>query len=234
MLHKQSSAFTLIEMLIALAIFSVVSLAAGTLLYQAIEAQRVASEYGDRMIDLERGIARLSRDLLQYVPREVRDELGDFTNSLIISPNEIEFTRRGWANPADHARSDLQRVRYFVEGEALQRQYWEILDRAPDTQARTMSLAKNVASVTFEPITESQVLRGDTHVSVAEELEPALGVRIIMQVSGIGEFARVIDLPQEAPVGEGAGDQSPGDDDANDEEELAAPSGEVQPGAIST
>lgn len=207
--HKnQNSAFTLFEMLIALAIFSIVSLTAGTLLYQAVEAQRVSNQYGARMIDLERGISRLSRDLLQYVPRKVRDELGDFTDSLIITPDQIEFTRRGWSNPADHARSDLQRVRYSVEGDALQRHYWDVLDRAPEAEARTQHLAANVSWVNFEPITESQLLRGDTLVSVEDEGAPALGIRVTLHLAGIGELVRVIDLA-EAPPEEQGGDNQP-------------------------
>ncbi len=218
--QKQITAFTLLEMLIALAIFSIVSLAAGALLYQAIEAQRVAKEYGNRMIDLERGVSRLSRDLLQYVPREVRDELGDLTNSLIIHPNEIEFTRRGWANPAEHARSDMQRVRYLVEDGALQRQYWGILDRAPGSAALTQRLAENVTWVNFEPITESQLLRGDTFVSVEDEAESAIGVRITMHLAGIGELVRVLDLPQKPPAEQGDSNQPADNEDGDAKVEI--------------
>ncbi len=218
---NQKSAFTLLEMLIALAIFSIVSLAAGTLLYQSVEAQRVSNDYGSRMIDLERSISRLSRDLLQYVPREVRDELGDFTSSLIITPNQIELTRRGWANPADHARSDLQRVRYVVEGDALQRHYWDILDRAPDTEAHIQHLMKNVSWVNFEPVTESQLLRGDTLVSVEDEGAPALGVRVTLHLAGIGELVRVIDLPEPPPEEQGGGNQPAGDEDDDLQAEVA-------------
>jgi len=223
--QKQITAFTLLEMLIALAIFSIVSLAAGALLYQAIEAQRVAKEYGNRMIDLERGVSRLSRDLLQYVPREVRDELGDLTHSLIIHPNEIEFTRRGWANPAEHARSDMQRVRYLVEDGALQRQYWGILDRAPDSAALTQRLAENVTWVNFEPITESQLLRGDTFVSVEDEAEPAIGVRITMQLAGIGELVRVLDLPQKPPAEQGDSNQPADNEDGDAKVEITQDDG---------
>ncbi len=223
--QKQITAFTLLEMLIALAIFSIVSLAAGALLYQAIEAQRVAKEYGNRMIDLERGVSRLSRDLLQYVPREVRDELGDLTHSLIIHPNEIEFTRRGWANPAKHARSDMQRVRYLVEDGALQKQYWGILDRAPDSAAFTQRLAENVTWVSFEPITESQLLRGDTFVSVEDEAEPAIGVRITMHLAGIGELVRVLDLPQKTPAEQGDSNQPADSEDGDAKVEITQDDG---------
>ena len=202
-MHKQQTlGFTLLEMLIALAIFSVVSLTAGSLLFQAVETQNVSAQYGDRMIDLERGVSRLSRDLLQYVPREVRDELGDQTDAMIIAGGSIEFTRQGWPNPAGHSRSDLQRVQYSVDEGALQRHYWTVLDRAPESDTQTQMLIDNVSAVRFEPITATQVLRGDIYSTIfvtEEEEEPAIGIRVFLEVPGVGEFTRLIDLPEELP-----------------------------------
>ena len=220
-------------MLIALAIFSVVSLTAATLLYQAIEAQDVSMQYGNRMIDLDRGISRLSRDLMQYVPREVRDELGDFTDSLLLSPNQIEFTRRGWANPADHPRSDLQRVRYSVEGGGLMRRYWDVLDRAPESETHAQTLVEKVAWVSFEPVTASQVLRGDPFVTAADEQEPVIGIRVVLQVPGVGELARVIDLPLEAPPEQGEASGEPADIDVNGDSDgdAEAPSAQQEGGS---
>lgn len=217
MCKSRSSAFTLIEMLIALAIFSVVSLTAGTLLYQATEARNVSTQYGNRMLDMERGMSRLGRDLLQYVPREIRDELGDYTLPLIITPSEIEFTRRGWANPAGHPRSELQRVRYAIENGALVRHYWDVLDRAPDSTSHSQVLFENVSWVNFEPITASQVLRGDFHVSVEDEAEPAIGIRVQMMVRGIGELTRIVDMSNEAPE---ESDEDQDDDDEENDAEL--------------
>ena len=199
MLNHQQLGFTLLEMLIALAIFSLVSMTAGSLLFQAVEAQDVSVRLGDRLTDIERGLGRLSRDVAQYVPRQVRDEFGDANPSLLLNPGSLEFTRRGWANPADHPRSELQRVRYSAEGGALRRAYWDVLDRAPDSAPRIQTIIDSVAWIAFEPITASQVLSGDLALYPDEEEQPPIGLRIRLQLSGYGELVRVIDLPGQIP-----------------------------------
>lgn len=207
---RQTLGFTLLEMLIALAIFSIVSMTAGSLLYQAVEARSISTRLADRLVDLERGLGRLSRDVAQYVPREVRDEFGDATPALLFTAGSLEFTRRGWANPAEHPRSELQRVRYWVEEDALRRAYWDVLDRAPDSVPNIQTVVDRVSWATFEPITASQVLTGDSTPYPGNEGEELpIGLRIGLQVSGYGELVRIIDLPGQPAEMDGVGPETP-------------------------
>lgn len=201
----QQNAFTLLEMLIALAIFSLVSMTAGSLLYQAVEAQSVSAKLGDRLVDIQRGLGRLSRDLVQYVSREVRDEFGDPIPAILLNPGSLEFTRRGWSNPAQHARSELQRVRFFVDEGALRRAYWDVLDRGPESAPRIQTLITGVSWVAFEAITASQILSGDAFSYADEGDVLPLGVRIQVHMDGYGEFVRIIDLPGEVTEEAGQG-----------------------------
>lgn len=215
--------FTLVEMLIALAIFSLVSMTAGSLLYQAVEAQGKATSYGDRLINIERGIGRVVRDVSQYVPRTIRDEFGDTMEALRVAPSELEFTRGGWSNPAEHARSELQRVRYSLQGGAFVREYWDVLDRSPDSVSRSQILIKNVNGVTFQPITESEILYGAA-APLEEEahLQVPLGVRLRLSVDGIGELIRVVEfaaIQPTAPVPDD--DRSSPPESADDNPELS-------------
>ena len=195
----RSSGFTLVEMLIALAIFSLVSMTAGSLLYQAVEAQSRATLLGDRLIDVERGLGRIARDLAQFVSRDVRDELGDTASAMQISLNMIEFTRSGWSNPAQHARSELQRVRYSVREGALQRDYWDVLDRAPESMPRSQKIIDKVEWVSFEPITRSHLINGEIVLHGLDEEQVPLGVRVLVSVERYGKLIRVLELPVPLP-----------------------------------
>ena len=194
-----TAGFTLFEMLIALAIFSLVSMMAGSLLYQAVEAQTRATRLGDRLIGVERGLTRVARDLAQSVARGVRDELGDKASAMRISANMIEFTRSGWSNPAQHARSELQRVRYSVEEGALQREYWDVLDRAPESTPRSQQVIDKVEWVSFEPIRRSHLVDGDLIRHGLDVEQAPLGVRVMVSVQGYGELVRVLELPVPLP-----------------------------------
>jgi general secretion pathway protein J len=79
----------------------------------------------------------LERDIEQIVDRGVRNEYGEFLQPVVGNDFEgylLELTRGGWANPANQARSQLQRVAYAVRDEQLVRVYWRVLDRAEDSK----------------------------------------------------------------------------------------------------
>ena len=72
----------------------------------------------------------MDRDFIQLRYREIRDELGDRKAAVAVNEGyyPIEFTRQGWNNPLQRARSELQRVAYVVEGDSLERHVWFVLD----------------------------------------------------------------------------------------------------------
>lgn len=126
--------FTLIEMLVALAVFAVIGLMSNQLLMQIIDMGELTEARGGRFVEAQRAVEIIRRDVQQLAHRGVRDELGDAQPGFEINAyGLLHFTRRGWANPLGHSRSGLQRVAYAnVEG-ALFRLYWPVLDRGPDS-----------------------------------------------------------------------------------------------------
>ena len=126
--------FTLIEMLVALAVFAVIGLMSNQLLMQIIDMGELTEARSGRFVEAQRAIEIIRRDVQQLAHRGVRDELGDSQPGFEINEfGLLQFTRRGWANPLGHSRSGLQRVAYAsVEG-ALFRLYWPVLDRGPDS-----------------------------------------------------------------------------------------------------
>lgn len=59
----------------------------------------------------------------------------------------LSLTRAGWHNPNAHPRSNLQRVNYRLEDEALWRDSYYVLDRAADTEPETVLLLDGVEYV---------------------------------------------------------------------------------------
>ena len=142
--------FTLVEILVALLVFSVVALISARLLSQSIDNQANLQDRGQRLAEIHRAMRVVQRDLLQLSRRKVRNEGGDALPALVIS-NEgaIEFTRVGWRNPLGQPRSEVQRVGYRWQDEALLRGYWLTLDRGYDDEPAYQTLLKNVRDVEF-------------------------------------------------------------------------------------
>ncbi len=126
--------FTLIEVLVALAVFAVIGVMSNRLLTQVIDLGELTEARGERLVEVQRAVEIVRRDVQQLAYRGVRDELGESQPGFEINEfGVMQLTRRGWANPLGRHRSELQRVAYASVENALFRLYWPVLDRARES-----------------------------------------------------------------------------------------------------
>jgi general secretion pathway protein J len=128
-----SAGFTLVELLIAMLIFGLLSAAATALLSFGIDARsRTAARLG-ALSDIVRLRALVTNDLAQAAPRPWRDSNGTrqtaFTGNNGAGPL-MGFVRRGWRNDSGAARASLQRVEYRLAQGRLERLSAPMLDGA--------------------------------------------------------------------------------------------------------
>jgi len=143
--------FTLLELLIAIALFALLGLATYRMLEAVLRSDEVVRAQEVQLRELGRAVWRLEQDLLQAVPRPVRDGYGDEQNAFIgqLSSMEggaaLELTRSGWRNPTGLRRANLQRVRWHLAGDSLERHYWVVLDRDVDSEPRVQRVLDEVS-----------------------------------------------------------------------------------------
>jgi general secretion pathway protein J len=143
--------FTLIEVLLAMALTALI----GVLAYQGLSSSIAAMESQEaevtRITDLQTAWRVIGNDLQQAAYREITDEDEETMESFLAGTDDkeilMEFTRSGWANPLDQRRSDLQRVRYVFENRQLWRIHWLTLDRLKEPEPVKLLLLDNVESV---------------------------------------------------------------------------------------
>lgn len=147
---KRCTGFTLLELMIAILLFAMISTAAYKLFDSVSRAQLVTDGILDRLDEIQRVQVILEKDLLQIVARPIRDEFGD-RQPAVQSPTKdghiLQFTRTGWRNPLGEIRSNLQRVAYELDEGKLIRYYWPMLDRAPDPVVVTQVVLEDVQRV---------------------------------------------------------------------------------------
>ncbi|MGD8417301.1 MAG: type II secretion system minor pseudopilin GspJ [Pseudomonadales bacterium] len=142
--------FTLIEMLVVLAIFAIIGVISARIVERVLDNNETLSERGARLVEVQRSMQILQRDLMELAARGIRDQLGDPVEPLLIGADGmIEFTRFGWRNPLSRPRSDLQRVGYVLQDDTLYRAYWMVLDRAPDSEPHLQQMLTGVEQAEF-------------------------------------------------------------------------------------
>ena len=128
------SGFTLIEMLVALAVFAVIGVMSNRLLIQVIDLGELTQARSERLMEVQRAMEIVRRDIQQLAHRGIRDEFGESQPGFEIDElGAVQLTRSGWANPLGQPRSELQRVAYVSGDESLFRLYWPVLDRARES-----------------------------------------------------------------------------------------------------
>lgn len=153
MSNRGGTGFTLIEVLVALAVFGVLSLLAYMTLGSTLSNSDLLTERMDRLQAIQRTMRFLSSDLIQAAPRPVRLELGDsYSPALqtsLSSEFALELTHGGWGNPAGLPRGTLQRAAYRIEDDELVRYHWNVLDRTFSNEPIAIVLLDNVESLVF-------------------------------------------------------------------------------------
>jgi len=221
--------FTLLEVLIAMAIFSIVGLASFQLLQSVRGIDRATNQQTAAYRELVRSLSIMDRDFIQLVYREIRDELGD--RRAAVSVNEgyypIELTRQGWNNPLQRPRSELQRVGYqVVEGE-LQRHLWFVLDRAEDTEPVVQTLMSGIQGLSVYLV----MADGDRRESISGDDLDELPVAIELTISSDnwGDITRFYDLPVFVGEVAGAAIAPKGEEGERADEDVESPQTEPSP-----
>ena len=130
-MHRNAG-FTLVEVLIAMAITAFVAVVGYTSLTTVIVGVDSLRQESRRLEELNRAFQVLGRDLRQFVDRSVYDEFGSRLSSMEggeLASQSLSFTRAGWHNSVGLPRSALQRVAYYIDEEKLIRASWPVLDR---------------------------------------------------------------------------------------------------------
>ena len=114
--------FTLVEMLVALFVFGLISAAGVTLLRSTADSQiQLRSKLGDRAT-LSRLSNLIEADLAQVVPRSVRTEDGNVNPAFETGDNSLfAFSRIGSAPDSGSIQPSLARITYRLDGAKLVR-----------------------------------------------------------------------------------------------------------------
>ncbi|MCY4093588.1 MAG: type II secretion system minor pseudopilin GspJ [Gammaproteobacteria bacterium] len=192
--------FTLLEMVVTVLIFGIVGVLAVQLLSQSITTTEKVIHRSTVLSDWHRAMNIIEQDLLQINDRVIRDELGDYQPNLVLDTSgQIEFTRNGWQNILGHQRSEQQRVSYFLYESQLFRRYWNVLDRAQNSEPIDQLLLPNVHSVEFEVIDrtgrEHYFWPPSSYSDVEETFSPLVAIRVTFDMPQLGTVSHLWLVP---------------------------------------
>lgn len=153
--------FTLVEILIAIAIFAFIGVASTAVLTTVIDSDELSSARFEKFQRLQRAVTTIERDMQQAVPRAVRTD--GQANTIVMRGGEsdesdndgLAFVRSGWQNPQMMLpRSTLQAVAYRVRDGKLERLYTNYVDNVVGTEPKVRVLLEDISEFKIEFIAD--------------------------------------------------------------------------------
>jgi general secretion pathway protein J len=199
---QRSAGFTLLEVLIAIAIFTVVGAMAMGGYNELVGQSQTVDQNMARVRAVQTAVMRLSQDFAELEPRPVRQTVGDGAEPALVvdgrSLDIVSLTRSGWSNSAGLQRSTLQRVTYRLEDGKLYRDQWPVLDRTLATEPLTTQLLDRVTSVRLRFMDANRSWReawpGSGNPGPQGLRARPLAVEFTLELEDWGEIVRLIEV----------------------------------------
>jgi len=201
---KRTLGFSLIEVLIAIAVTAFIAASAFSILSQAINTKEGQEANDARLAELQRAMTRISLDIQLLADRAVRNEFGDLLPPLMgdksAEESFLSLTRQGKRNPANLPRTEMERVTYRLKEGDLIREQWLMLDIASTDQIVERPLISKVTKFEVEFYTEEQWIDSWPQSDLANynrndlaTLKPK-AVKVIIELEDFGLITQVYPL----------------------------------------
>ncbi|MDP3859626.1 MAG: type II secretion system minor pseudopilin GspJ [Stagnimonas sp.] len=211
---KRGRGFTLLELIVVLAIFGVFAAMAYGGLNYVLNTRRELETRLDRTAEWQKAFQRLRNDFQLASGRGARDGFGEAQPALRFEEygQRVEFTRGGWRNPLSLPRPSLERVvyRYDEEERELRRDTWRVLDRADDRVAASLVVLSQIDEVRWRFLDRNREWRerwpeGLTAPGTAGDRPPPRAVELTLKSKDYDEVRWLFRIGVEPSPVAGAG-----------------------------
>lgn len=196
---QRSAGFTLLEILVAIAIFAIIGVASSALLASVIDRNELSDARFNQLEKLQRAMIVIERDLHQAIKRPIRVD-GELNKNVMVGgvasgsdADGIGFVRSGWHNPQFMLpRSNMQYVAYRLQDNQLQRVYGNHVDNVIGFEPKVRVLLEQVDDFQVEFFVKSEGApddQRDWNESYQGTVLPR-AVAVIITTESFGEIRR--------------------------------------------
>ena len=185
----RQSGITLLELLIVITIFSIMSAAAYSGLQNSLKTEENFSAAMKDLEAVQMSLTLFQRDIMQLSPRAIRDAYGDDEAAIILfDGRELFFTRGGNFSSLKLGQTDLTRVAYSLRDGQFIRSYWRRLDSTQGDQPLTASLLSKVTNLQIRVLDQNNIWHLDWPISAGANIR---ALELTLELEDWGEIRRL-------------------------------------------
>ena len=183
------SGITLLELLIAITIFAIMSAAAYGGLQSTLKAEENFSAAMKDLEAVQMSLTLFQRDIMQLTPRAIRDAFGDNEAAIVLfNGRELRFTRGGNFSSLKLDQTELTRVSYSLQDEQFVRSHWRHLDSTQGDRPLSASLLSKVTNLQIRVLDQNDLWHLDWPLSDNARIR---AVEITIELEDWGEIRRL-------------------------------------------
>jgi general secretion pathway protein J len=182
---KPQAGFTLLELVIAIAIFALLGIGCWRLFDTIVRAERNSSAHEQALRSLQRAVGLIERDVLQVQTSAKQP-------GIQLLPDQLTLRRGNWRNPLGQPRSELQDISYRLENGVLWR-YSQGRDLPVLQKQKLLSDVRDLSWRLFDP---DSGWRSDWPNGKAAPNTTARALEIQFSVGRFERVRRVLLLPE--------------------------------------
>lgn len=192
--------FTLLELIVVIAIFGVMSAMAYGGLSSVLKTRAHVEQSLERTAQYQKAFMRLRNDFQNARYRPVRDPFGTTQPPFIgDTTSHVTFTHGGWRNPLSQPRASLERVIYYLDKnkKALIRGSYRVLDQSQDSKPVEVTLLEKVTDLSWRYLDSKREwqtvwppasITGSSTGSTSVPAQAPMAVEMTMQTDDMGEI----------------------------------------------
>jgi general secretion pathway protein J len=180
-MNKQAG-FTLLELVIAMAIFALLGLASWGLFDGVVRVQQGTTAHEREFRRLQRAVAVIERDFMHITEQPV-----------VFQKAVLQFQRSHWRNPLDQPRSERQTLTYRLDNGAL----WRESQGEGQPIVQRQKLLDDVRDLSWRLFGSESGWRSDW--PAGREAKAPLAVELQVSVGRFEAIRRVLLLPGALP-----------------------------------
>lgn len=195
---RPAAGFTLLELIVVIAIFGVMATMAYGGLASVLHTRARVEESLGRLAEYQKAYMRLRGDFQQVRNRPARDPYGDLQPAFGGDvKGRVTFSRGGWRNPLLQPRPNIERVFYYLDADkkSLIRGSYRVLDQAQDSKVVEVPLLSNVQDVTWRYMDSAHTwqsiwppLSSGATAATAAQQAPPIAIELVVHTKDMGEL----------------------------------------------
>ena len=189
----KQSGITLLELLVVIAVFSIMSAAAYSGLQNSLKAEENFSASMKDLEAVQMSLTLFQRDIMQLSPRGIRDAFGDNEAAIVLfNGRELTFTRGGNFSSLKLDQTGLTRVSYSLQDEQFIRSHWRHLDSTQGDRPLSASLLGKVTNLQIRVLDQNNLWHLDWPISNNAKIR---ALELTIELEDWGEIRRLFPAP---------------------------------------